>query len=61
MLHGARCWPSVALGVDAMFLLDIDNFKGVNDLYGAGLGDGVLKIIANRLLTGTAPGPCRNA
>jgi predicted signal transduction protein with EAL and GGDEF domain len=37
----------------AMFLLDIDNFKGVNDLYGAGLGDGVLKIIANRLIAGT--------
>ena len=33
----------------AIFLLDIDNFKGVNDLYGAGIGDGVLKIIANRL------------
>jgi predicted signal transduction protein with EAL and GGDEF domain len=37
----------------AMFLLDIDNFKGVNDLYGAGVGDGVLKIIANRLIAGT--------
>jgi diguanylate cyclase (GGDEF)-like protein len=37
----------------AMFLLDIDNFKGVNDLYGAGIGDGVLKIVANRLLSGT--------
>jgi diguanylate cyclase (GGDEF)-like protein len=37
----------------AIFLLDIDNFKGVNDLHGATAGDEVLRVIANRLLAGT--------
>lgn len=37
----------------AMFVIDLDNFKGVNDLHGARTGDHVLKIIANRLVSGT--------
>jgi diguanylate cyclase (GGDEF)-like protein len=37
----------------ATFLLDIENFKGVNDLYGARIGDAVLKTVATRLVTST--------
>ena len=37
----------------AMFLLDINGFRGVNDLYGARIGDRVLKTVATRLVTGT--------
>ena len=36
----------------ALFLVDIDEFKGINDLYGTRVGDQVLKTVAGRLLTG---------
>ena len=45
----------------AIFLLDIDNFKGVNDLHGASIGDEVLRVIANRLLASTRSRPLPSA
>jgi len=41
----------------AMFLIDIDDFKGINDLYGTRIGDRVLKTVAARLLTGIRSRP----
>src|SRR4029079_16100110 len=39
----------------ALFLIDLNNFKRVNDLYGHAIGDRVLKVVAERFRTATRP------
>jgi diguanylate cyclase (GGDEF)-like protein len=42
--------------VHALILLDLNGFKQVNDIYGHGMGDQVLTIVAQRLLRSTRDG-----
>jgi diguanylate cyclase (GGDEF)-like protein len=51
-LRAALAQGASAQGGTAMFLLDIDNFRGINDLHGTGVGDQVLQTIATRILAG---------
>jgi diguanylate cyclase (GGDEF)-like protein len=39
----------------ALFLIDLNDFKCVNDLYGHGIGDRVLQVVAERFRTAARP------
>jgi diguanylate cyclase (GGDEF)-like protein len=54
-LREAIASPPRAGGAHALLLLDLNGFKQVNDVHGHGIGDEVLIIVAQRLLSAIRP------
>jgi diguanylate cyclase (GGDEF)-like protein len=55
-LSAAIAAPPRAGASHAVFLLDLNGFKQVNDVYGHGIGDEVLAIVAHRLVAAVREG-----
>jgi diguanylate cyclase (GGDEF)-like protein len=54
-LNAAIAAPPSAEASHAVFLLDLNGFKQVNDVYGHGVGDQVLIIVSQRLVRAVRP------
>ncbi len=55
-LHAAIAAPPGAGAAHVVFLLDLNGFKQVNDIYGHGVGDELLTIVARRLTAAVREG-----
>jgi diguanylate cyclase (GGDEF)-like protein len=53
--------PDPARRSAALFVINLDSFRSINNLHGVRIGDQVLKITAERLASGTLPRPAIDA